>query len=310
MPPTTGAMIYGPDVSLPGGRSMRYVANQTFAEVWNIWDSKCGGGLYWSRNQAKSAGYKSTITNVQQMLLGAQLTDVTKDQTYVKNADQVFQWLKSAGLLTADGSLYDGIDAAENCKISRPLYSYNAGLLLGAFGWMYKVTNQQSYIQEASTVLKQTLNYFSKDGIITDPCEPNCPLNSAQFKGALIRGLGFLYEFTPDQTQKQQIKDVLSKSVQAMLKVCDNDWNCGGFWYLGQQPAAKSVHDQMNAAELMTAYYKTFGIQMKSGITPPAGAKNATTGGNVGTIPQGGAGDAYPSLLAMSFTALLAALFA
>jgi hypothetical protein len=77
MGPTTGGLIFGATTGLPGGATMQAVSSNTWNEVWGGWDSKCGGGLYWSRNQVRSAGYKSTITNVQQMMVGAQLTDMT-----------------------------------------------------------------------------------------------------------------------------------------------------------------------------------------------------------------------------------------
>jgi predicted alpha-1,6-mannanase (GH76 family) len=198
--------------------------------------------------------------------------------------------LKSSGLVTPDWTVYDGIDAADNCAISRARYSYSPGILLGALGWLYKTTNQASYASDASTLLTATLSRFAPNGILTDSCEPNCPLNAVTFKGPFARGLGFLYEFTPDSTVREKIKDALSKSVTAMVATCDSSWNCGNNWASGiPNPQGRSVHDQMVSIELMTAYYKTFGISMKYGLIPPVGAKPAEGNNGVGPIPKGAA---------------------
>ena len=155
---------------------------------------------------------------------------------------------------------------------------------------MYKTTNQPSYLSESSSLLTASLAAFAPNSILTDSCEPNCALNSVSFKGAFARGLGYLYEMTSDQAAKTQIKNVLSRSITAMLNSCDQSWNCGINWASSTpNPGGKSVHDQMVAMELMTAYYKTFGISMKSGLTPPAGAAPAGSNGGVGSIPKGDA---------------------
>jgi hypothetical protein len=52
------------------------------------------------------------------------------------------------------------------------------------------------------------------------------------------------------------MKALLQRSVDAMVKTCDSNWNCGNFWSSGVM--GSDVHQQMNAVELMTAYLKTF----------------------------------------------------
>ena len=78
MGPTTGGLIYGASTGLPGGATMEKIASNTWNEVILFKnDNICGGGVYWSRNNANSPGYKSTITNVQEVLVGAQLAEMT-----------------------------------------------------------------------------------------------------------------------------------------------------------------------------------------------------------------------------------------
>ena len=275
MPSATGALIYGPDATFTDGLSMKQVTINTFNQVWKTWDDKCGGGLYWIRNQRKGAGYKSTITNVQQMLIGAQLTAITGDKSYVQKSDQILKWLKSSGLYVS-GKIYDGVNSEENCKLTKVLYSYNPGVILSALSWMYKVTNDKSYIKDMQETLDTTIYHFTNKSIVFDRCEPNCPLNAASYKGAFARGLGFMYELSPDEGQRNTAKNLLTTSVKAMLDVCDDQWNCGNNW-ASKQKAGKSVHDQMNAIELMTAFYKTFGNSVAVKPIQAATSSSATS---------------------------------
>jgi mannan endo-1,6-alpha-mannosidase len=96
--------------------------------MWQQWDLVCGGGIYWSRDRnGKKAGYKSTITNVQHIQLGARLYLLTKNQTQLKIARDIYEWMTSKGVITKDGEVYDGMDADNNCSHSQVHNSYIYG---------------------------------------------------------------------------------------------------------------------------------------------------------------------------------------
>ncbi|KAJ3302831.1 hydrolase 76 protein [Kappamyces sp. JEL0829] len=282
--------VFGPDANVPGGQTFSYICKETFNEVFEYWDTKCGGGLYWSRNPAINPGYKSTITNAEAMLVGAQLAIATGNQTYNQRTADTYAWLKSSGIITADWQVNDGIQSANACTLTTFHVSYEPGMLIGALAWMYKATGQTSYLSDATALLTATLKEYASSGILTDPCEPSeCPLNSVSPKGELIRGMSYLWEFASDPTVRSTIKTVLQQSVSAMIKTCDSDWNCGNNWASGvPNTGGKSVHDQMNAVQLLTGYYKTFGNPLKGNLTTPTGSSNGTTGsGNVNPLPKG-----------------------
>ena len=67
-----------------------------------------------------------------------------------------------------------------------------------------------------------------------------------------------LYEHTKDQGVKDRIKSHLQASMINMLKTCDGNWNCGHDWLNGSPNTVPNLHFQMNAMELINAYYKTF----------------------------------------------------
>jgi mannan endo-1,6-alpha-mannosidase len=134
----TGAEIYGPDAKLPSGNTYLKVAQITYDQIWEQHDDLCGGGIYWSRDRssARSKGYKSTITSIylifnyldaQAIMLGARLYRMTKNETYLKQAQGLADWLKTSGIINSQGQVYDGIDADTGCSVKQPFHSYIAG---------------------------------------------------------------------------------------------------------------------------------------------------------------------------------------
>lgn len=126
----TAAEVYGKDAKSPSGVTYLQIASITFNEIWQQWDAHCGGGIYWSRDRkGEKKGYKSAITNAQQIQLGARLYLLTKNETYLKNAKLVYDWFKFSGIRGENGEVYDGIDADNGCKLSMDHNSYIYGIL-------------------------------------------------------------------------------------------------------------------------------------------------------------------------------------
>ncbi|KAI8908021.1 glycoside hydrolase [Gorgonomyces haynaldii] len=250
----TGAEIFGKDTKMPGGKTFLQVAQQTYEEAWQQYDpSTCGGGIYWSRDRQnpKTKGYKSTITNVQHMMLGARLFLLTGNQTYIQNSQQLYNWMKRG--LIANGKVFDGVDADQGCGMNINEHSYNPGVLLGAMGWLYKATNNQQWVTDASVILRQSLATFSSNNIVTDPCEPRCPANQLEFKGPYVQGLGYYAAFTNNQQDKQTVLNALKTSFQSMLPTCDSNAGCNMVWTAGAQKTT-NFHTQIVAHQLITAY--------------------------------------------------------
>jgi mannan endo-1,6-alpha-mannosidase len=263
LPVATGGEVFGVDSIMPGGVSFHDLSDTTYKQVWGQWsDTLCGGGIYWSRNRQdlERKGYKSTITHGQQMILGGKLALLTGDNSYIEQGRQIYNWLKSSGIIRENYQVYDGVNDDKGCGVTGINHSYNAGFVAGGLAWLYKASGDDFFNVEANKVATASLQTFVKDNIFYDSCEENnprpCDQNKATFKGSFIRGLGYVYEFTNDQALKDQIKTVLATSVEAMMKTCSDDFECGTLWLQGQ-PEESNVHFAMNSMELMTAYLKT-----------------------------------------------------
>jgi mannan endo-1,6-alpha-mannosidase len=275
----TGAEVYGKDVIMPGGVSYLQLTDRTYKDVIADQDDVCGkGGVYWIRALQRTGksdsgnylSYKSSITNAQAIAHGARLGILTGDKKYFAEAEKIVTWFQTSGVMSSEKKVYDGVrlseDGSGTCTTHPEELSYKAGTLAGALAWLYEGTKDQKYLTLAHEILDRFEITFTKDGIVSDPCErevgkdERCERDRVTPKGTAIRGLGYLYEFTNDEAVRDRIKLLLKNSVQAMMTTCDEKWNCLNDWAPGspnpQEPT--NVHFAMNSMELMTAYLKTF----------------------------------------------------
>ena len=272
----TGAEVYGKDKIMPGGVSYLQLTDKTYNDVIADQDGVCGEGVYWIRALQRTGqtpgglylSYKSTITNAQAIAHAARLGILTGNPKYYAEAEKIYTWFTNSGVMSDKNGVYDGIrlreDGIVGCSINSDELSYKAGTLAGALAWLYEATKNQKYLDLAHKILDQFETTFTRDGIVSDPCEREvdkdkaCEQDRVTPKGTAIRGLGYLHEFTKDEAVRVKIKQMLNRSVQAMMRTCDGNWNCGNDWVSGTPPKAYNVHYAMNAMELMTAYLKTF----------------------------------------------------
>ncbi|KAJ3320193.1 hydrolase 76 protein [Boothiomyces sp. JEL0866] len=270
----TGTEMYG-NVKMPGGVTFLNLTTTTFNQVYSFWDSSCSGGIMWARDKSSSKyGYKSTITNAQEMMFGARLYSITKDMKYLNISKQLLAWLKIR-LIQADYTIYDGINKNLNCGMVPKQHSYLNGMVISGLVHLARATGDQNYMSEAEAVYKKAISYFSRNGVIADECEPNCETGHVSFKGVFIRGIGELYTYTANSQLKSEIKIMLANTMKGMLNTCDSTLNCGNLWYTNTKEVG--VHFELNALELITAYAKTFGMKGEKMVAPTQAASLPTT---------------------------------
>lgn len=269
----SGAEMFGKTATMPDGLTYLQVAINTYKEAWQQWDTtQCKGGIFWSRDRSAGnakRGYKSSITNSQHIMLGARLFIMTGDASYITNARATYAWLKQ-GLVSKSWKVYDGIDGGQGCGMNINEHSYNSGVLVGALGWLFKATNDASYLADASALVKASISEFTRNGIIADPCEPKCKPNEVQAKGTMIRGLGYFAALTTSQADKTIVRNLLGTSLKAMAATCDSQQNCGTYWVDGTK--GSNFHSQTNAVELVNAYNAALAGAISGTLAAPKAA--------------------------------------
>ncbi|KAJ3079242.1 hydrolase 76 protein, partial [Rhizoclosmatium hyalinum] len=236
-----------------GNADLRAFASTTFDQVWMSWDDKCGGGIYWSRNRqpgSKNPYLKSAITNVQMIDLGARLGHADK-------AMQIWNWMKSAGLVIENGGGYVILDRVftNDCgAVSNDVFSYHAGEAMAGLSLMGQV-------DEAIKVFNGLkANFVGGDGILGPNCDVlGCNKNPSGYNWPVFKGLGYLYRATSDSSVKNSIASILKATAASTLSHCNtNNWDCmrnlgAGAGFTLISPDGKNVRDQFEAVSLLTA---------------------------------------------------------
>jgi len=175
------------------------------ADMAKGWDDTCSGGIWWSKDRK----YKNAIANELFLSVAAHMVARSRSEKekaqYLSWAEREWKWFASTGMINADHQVNDGLDAhcANNHKTT---WTYNQGVVIGGLAELYGQTHDQKLLEEANAIAAATLvnpALIDKEGILHEPCEPNCGADGTQFKGIFVRNLARLYAASPAETYKR-----------------------------------------------------------------------------------------------------------
>ena len=173
-----------------------------FADMTLGWDSTCGGGIWWSKDR----NYKNAIANELFLSVAAHLamrTHRKQRRGYVDWAAREWHWFARSGMINPDNLVNDGlvISAADNtCRNNgKTTWTYNQGVLLGGLTALYDAGRPPDLLPVATRIATAAITRLADpDGILHDPCEPNCGEDGVQFKGIFARNLAQLQAAAPN----------------------------------------------------------------------------------------------------------------
>ncbi len=209
------------------------MAERIFKDMQAGTDTKCGGGIWWSKERA----YKNAISNELYLSVAASLANriAGKKQQYVQIAKDEWAWFKKSGMINKDNLVNDGlkINADGSCgNNGMNTWSYNQGVVLGGLVELSKATGDTSYLSEAAAIAKAAIKLLSdSNGIIreVDKCEPNCGNDGSQFKGIFVRNLHYLHQAAPQDVFRTAIR----KNADSIWAQDRNDKNQLGIKWTG-----------------------------------------------------------------------------
>lgn len=226
------------------------MAASIFGDMAGGWDETCSGGIWWSKERK----YKNAIANELFLSVAAHLaargTDEKERARYLDWAQREWKWFANTGMINADHQINDGLDAkcVNNHKTT---WSYNQGVVLGGLAEMYGETQEAKLLDEAKAIASATLAsavLVDKQGLLHEPCEPDCGADGTQFKGIFVRNLAYLHGVAPSETYKEFI-----------LKNADSVWEgtkapkheIGTRW--SAPPGAVNASTQSSGADALVA---------------------------------------------------------
>ena len=214
------------------------------------WDSTCGGGVWWS--SAKT--YKNAITNELFLEVTAALHNrVSGDSTYLGWAQAEWSWFNGSGMINGSHLVNDGLSSgcANNGQTT---WTYNQGVVLGGLVSLSKATKQPDLLQPASRIATAAITKLADaQGILHDPCEPDCGEDGVSFKGIFSRNLAQLQAVAPTPHIAQSLT-ANADSLWNRARTPDNHFSTvwSGPPSAGNAGAQASALDALNAAASIT----------------------------------------------------------
>ncbi|KAI6244757.1 putative mannan endo-1,6-alpha-mannosidase [Erysiphe necator] len=168
-----------------------------FNDMNNATTTPCNGGIWWDRDKT----YVNAIANELYLSVASHLANRAQGsdrQKYRQIAIKQWNWFNASGMINKDFNINDGLTA--DCKNNNgTVWSYNQGVILGGLVELSKATSDSSYLRPAQGIALAGIKKLSdKDGVLHDPCEPNCGTDGTQFKGIFMRNLLALQKIAPN----------------------------------------------------------------------------------------------------------------
>lgn len=96
-------------------------------------------------------------------------------------------------MINAQHTINDGLNITTCKNNGGTVWSYNQGVILGGLTALYRATKNATYLTTATSIADAAIAALTDaNGILHDPCEPNCGADGSQFKGVFARNLQIL----------------------------------------------------------------------------------------------------------------------
>lgn len=132
--------------------------------------------------------------------------------------------------------------------------SYNQGVILGGLSELYKATKDTSYTTTAKKIADAGIKKLTDgDGILHDPCEPDCGGDGSQFKGIFARNLQILQQTSPES----RYAEFLDRNADSVWQADRNDRNEFGLDWDGPYVGPANASTQSSALDAIVGALST-----------------------------------------------------
>lgn len=242
---------------LTGNKKYLETATQLFDDVLTRGTLNRTVGVWWNYEHGKVA----TASNAGPVITAVLLWKLTQKQQYIDFAQKNYAFWRDQMVNKSTYQVYDQILA--NGQVDTTAFSYDQGLMIGAAVELYKVTHQESFLNEARAYADYMMNFMSsQNGImieqlcLTRLSECITWKDVAQFKGIAFRYLVELLKVDPQNTQ---LRDYLDQTAHAIMSPQSFDSNSGRFAFEwdGRVTPQTGYYQTANSSVLALSAYAT-----------------------------------------------------
>ncbi len=197
-------------------------AEAVFAYEETGWDPE-GGGIFWNDQRT----IRNAVSNAPVAELAVYLYRETGKATYLTWAERIFRWEVAHLVDQRTGEVYENIDA--HGQVSRQMWTYNQGTLVGAAVLLYDATRKPPYLVQA----RQTAAYALHAGVRAD----GALVPPAEFNGVLADDLQLLYQ----QTRASAIRRAIATNASIAWTRARSSRNLFASDWQGPPPATSGL---------------------------------------------------------------------
>ncbi|KAI7278218.1 Six-hairpin glycosidase [Hortaea werneckii] len=170
-------------------------AESIFEDMNDAYGTTPCGGLWWDKPHT----YVNAIANELFLDVAAHLANRAFIKSYYLDwAQEEWAWFQSSGMINSESTINDGLDLDTCENNGGTVWSYNQGVILGGLTELSRATGDDSCITRAKEIADAAIAALTEDGILHDPCEPDCGGDGSQFKGVFARNLKILQKASPE----------------------------------------------------------------------------------------------------------------
>lgn len=155
------------------------VSKSIYDFMMTAYDTVGGGGLYWEEGDPS----KNTCSNGPGVLLALQLYKATGEKPFLDTALQIYNWVNK-NLKDESGLYWDNVGFPSG-KVDTIRYSYNTGTMLQSAVYLYEITGEKQYLEQAQKSAKSAADYFYGNPKLRD---------AFWFNAVLLRGYQHLLQ--------------------------------------------------------------------------------------------------------------------
>jgi predicted alpha-1,6-mannanase (GH76 family) len=249
------------------------MAKTIFNDMKGGWSTTCNGGIWWN----KTPQYKNAIANELFLSVAIRLHQRTPGDagagSFLDWANREWAWFSASGMINANNMVNDGLADGTCVNNGQTTWTYNQGVILAGLADLYKATGTASYLTRAQQIADAAITrLIDANGVLKEPCEPNCGGDGPTFKGVFVRHLAYLNETQP----QQRYRDFLAKNADALWQKSRNASNQFGVVWSGPFDTANAAN-QGSAQDLLNSALTASGPNLALGAAQTTNATCSAT---------------------------------
>lgn len=191
-----------------------------WGDIKQGYSADLGGAIWWRKDRHQE---KNACINGPAAIIAARMYDLFGKSEDLEMARKLYAWIED-NLLSPSNLVWDHVTES---GVVYWTFTYNQGTFIGAAVWLYKVTGEQGYLEQAKRVADAVIKLMTDDdGVLKEKGNGD----GGGFKGIFIRYLLSLTRELPEADRRPYKEFILANAESAWNKARTDEGLFGSSW--------------------------------------------------------------------------------